>query len=90
MCIGAHDVEFPIRKTASEPNLKVKSTIKQKLSQDRRDSPLMVRRRQLDKLNNTLPGLLSFVCVHLGMLICAYVMRSSFLLQKSVPMVMKN
>ena len=56
---GGQEVEFPIRKTASEPNLKVKSMIKQKLSQDRRNSPLMTRRRQFDKLNNALSGLSS-------------------------------
>lgn len=49
---GTRDVEFPIRKTASEPNLKVKSMLKQKLCQERRNSPLMARRRQLDKHYN--------------------------------------
>lgn len=50
LCLAGKDIEFPIRKTASEPNLKVKSMLKQKLSQDRRNSPLMSRRRQLGKL----------------------------------------
>ena len=51
---GARDVEFPIRKTASEPNLKVKSMLKQKLCQERRNSPLMARRRvNTEKLYNT-------------------------------------
>lgn len=50
-------VEFPIRKTASEPNLKVKSMLKQKLSQERRNySPLMSRRRQqMDKMYSNSP-----------------------------------
>ncbi|XP_078490136.1 histone deacetylase 5 isoform X1 [Ciona intestinalis] len=38
--------DFPLRKTASEPNLKLKSRLKQKLLEDRveRSSPLMPRR----------------------------------------------
>lgn len=57
----ARDVEFPIRKTASEPNLKVKSMLKQKLCQERRNSPLMARRRvNTEKLYNThISGILS-------------------------------
>ncbi|XP_067931188.1 histone deacetylase 5-like isoform X2 [Watersipora subatra] len=50
------DVEFPIRKTASEPNLKVKSMLKQKLGHERRNSPMMARRRPLDvSYGNQLP-----------------------------------
>lgn len=55
---GPQDVEFPIRKTLSEPNLKVKSALKQKLIQDRRNSPLTPRRRQLNSFpSSTLTGM---------------------------------
>nr|CAB3252143.1 histone deacetylase 9 [Phallusia mammillata] len=39
--------DFPLRKTASEPNLKVKSRLKQKLSSDQRCSPLLMRRNEI-------------------------------------------
>ncbi|XP_077347389.1 histone deacetylase 9 isoform X5 [Lithobates pipiens] len=42
---GAHDCknDFPLRKTASEPNLKVRSRLKQKVA-ERRSSPLLRRK----------------------------------------------
>ncbi|XP_048195684.1 histone deacetylase 9 isoform X1 [Perognathus longimembris pacificus] len=42
---GAHDAkdDFPLRKTASEPNLKVRSRLKQKVA-ERRSSPLLRRK----------------------------------------------
>ncbi|XP_076800062.1 histone deacetylase 4-like isoform X2 [Clavelina lepadiformis] len=39
--------DFPLRKTASEPNLKVRSRLKQKLSTDQRSSPLLARRNDV-------------------------------------------
>ncbi|XP_068275131.1 LOW QUALITY PROTEIN: histone deacetylase 5 [Nyctibius grandis] len=43
--LGAYDTrdDFPLRKTASEPNLKVRSRLKQKVA-ERRSSPLLRRR----------------------------------------------
>ncbi|XP_076319708.1 histone deacetylase 4-like isoform X3 [Tachypleus tridentatus] len=38
--LGKYDDDFPLRKTASEPNLKVRSVLKQKVI-DRRSSPLL-------------------------------------------------
>ncbi|XP_075683418.1 histone deacetylase 9 isoform X2 [Rhinoderma darwinii] len=44
---GAHDGkdDFPLRKTASEPNLKVRSRLKQKVA-ERRSSPLLRRKEE--------------------------------------------
>jgi len=45
---------FPLRKTASEPNLKVRSRLRQMLSADQRNSPLMPRRnRHVKRTLNT-------------------------------------
>ncbi|XP_076360796.1 histone deacetylase 4-like isoform X3 [Tachypleus tridentatus] len=41
--LGKYDDDFPLRKTASEPNLKVRSVLKQKVL-DRRSSPLLRRK----------------------------------------------
>ncbi|CAH1789296.1 unnamed protein product [Owenia fusiformis] len=41
--LGQYDDDFPLRKTASEPNLKVRSVLKQKVL-DRRSSPLLRRK----------------------------------------------
>ncbi|KFM68134.1 hypothetical protein X975_27199, partial [Stegodyphus mimosarum] len=41
--LGKYDDDFPLRKTASEPNLKVRSVLKQKVI-DRRSSPLLRRK----------------------------------------------
>lgn len=43
---------FPLRKTASEPNLKVRSRLRQMLSQDQRNSnsPIMARRNHASRL----------------------------------------
>ncbi|XP_013777776.1 histone deacetylase 4-like [Limulus polyphemus] len=41
--LGKYDDDFPLRKTASEPNLKVRSILKQKVL-DRRSSPLLRRK----------------------------------------------
>ncbi|XP_064456829.1 histone deacetylase 4-like [Ornithodoros turicata] len=41
--LGKYDDDFPLRKTASEPNLKVRSVLKQKVI-ERRSSPLLRRK----------------------------------------------
>ncbi|XP_023232285.1 histone deacetylase 4-like, partial [Centruroides sculpturatus] len=41
--LGKYDDDFPLRKTASEPNLKVRSVLKQKVL-ERRSSPLLRRK----------------------------------------------
>ncbi|GFU59775.1 histone deacetylase 4 [Nephila pilipes] len=41
--LGKYEDDFPLRKTASEPNLKVRSVLKQKVI-DRRSSPLLRRK----------------------------------------------
>ena len=42
--LGVRKFNFPLRKTASEPNLKVRSRLRQILSSDQRSSPLLPRR----------------------------------------------
>lgn len=46
--------DFPLRKTASEPNLKVRSVLKQKVI-DRRSSPLLLRRRGEKMIRRRIP-----------------------------------
>lgn len=43
LLLGKYDDDFPLRKTASEPNLKVRSVLKQKVI-ERRSSPLLRRK----------------------------------------------
>ncbi|KAL1435496.1 hypothetical protein MTO96_000167 [Rhipicephalus appendiculatus] len=43
LLLGKYDDDFPLRKTASEPNLKVRSALKQKVI-ERRSSPLLRRK----------------------------------------------
>ncbi|XP_014675838.1 PREDICTED: histone deacetylase 4-like [Priapulus caudatus] len=44
--LGRYDSDFPLRKTASEPNLKVRSILKHKVI-ERRNSPLLTRRKAM-------------------------------------------
>ena len=81
---GARDVEFPIRKTASEPNLKVKSMLKQKLCQERRNSPLMARRRvNTEKLYNTQISGMNIVNIY-SMTWCVGLYLRSYPLQSAI------
>ncbi|KAG8186124.1 hypothetical protein JTE90_022713 [Oedothorax gibbosus] len=52
--LGKYDDDFPLRKTASEPNLKVRSVLKQKVI-DRRSSPLLRRKDKAAALKRRTP-----------------------------------